>query len=646
MARTRRRTQAALLALLTTAALLAAPGMAPGAAQEPADIPVNRLAGPDRVGTAVAVSRAAFPAAGTALLARADDFADALVAAPLAAAVEGPILLTATDRLPPATAEELDRLGVAEVLILGGEAAVGSAVVRALEREGREARRLAGPSRYHTAEAVAAELRAVTAAIEEPDDDGEADADEADGDPADADGADADGADGDPADGADPPGGTVLVATGESFPDALAAGPLAAVGGSPILLVTRDGVPDPTRRALDAIAPERIVILGGAAAVGEGVAHELGRRAPLDRIAGATRFGTAAAAYDAAVATGLDPHDVWLADGRDFPDALVAGPVVGASGGTLLLVDGSHLAARPSPYQRLRAGGADLRRVTLLGGSAAVNADAPHQLQGVALGPELPRGGRLLFPHHRIVALYGHARSDRMGALGQQPPEAAAERTKRVAAEWDDGGRTVLPAFELIVTVAHREPGPDGLYRSVGDLDEIRTYLEVARRHGLYLFLDVQPGRSDFLTEVRHYEELLREPDVGLALDPEWRMHGSTRPGQEVGWVHADEVNQVVDYVAGIVREHRLPQKLLVVHQFTHDMIRERHRIRTPDELSVNFHADGFGSRAAKRSKYESFLAPPPYSMGFKLFYDEDTDLFAPADVLAFPRPPDLITYQ
>jgi putative cell wall-binding protein len=587
-----------LLASLTPASTLGAQTAVP----DRDDIPVRRLAGGDRIATAVEVSKSAFPAASTALLARAGDFADALVAAPLAAAVAGPILLTHTDTLPPATEAELDRLGVEEVLVMGGDGAVSPAVVRALEEGGRTVRRIAGESRYHTAEAAAAEL--------------------------------------------DAEGGTVLVATGEAFPDALAAGPMAAAGGQPIVLVTAGGVPAPAERALRAVGPERIVILGGEGAVGPVAEAQLADIAPTTRLAGPTRFGTAAEAFDAAVSQGLDPDDLWLADGRDFPDALVAGPVIGMQGGTLLLVDGRHLASQPAPYDRIRARAATLERVTLLGGSAVVNGDAPEQLQGVALGSELPRGGRLLFPQHRMVALYGNARSNRMGALGEQPPEQAAERTKRVASEWEIGPRTILPTFELIVTVAQRDAGADGMYRTVASPEEIQPYLDVARRHGIYLLLDVQPGRSDFLTEVRRYEQFLLEPDVGIALDPEWRMHGNTRPGQEVGYVHADEVNGVVDYVAGLVREHRLPQKLFVVHQFTRDMIRERDRIRTPDELSVNFHADGFGGRAAKLSKYESFLAPRPHSMGFKLFYDEDTNMFAPRDVLAFRVPPDLITYQ
>jgi putative cell wall-binding protein len=566
------------------------------------DIPVRRLAGGDRIATAVAVSASAFTTAEVALVARADDFADALVAGPLAAQRQAPILLTARDRLSPATAAELDRLGVREVLVLGGPGAVDDGVVADLEAAGYDVDRIAGDSRHATAAAAAEALET--------------------------------------------DGRTVYVATGDAFPDALAAGPVAARAGMPILLVTRDAVPAATDRALRALEPERIVVLGGAGAIGEAVVERLDAIAATTRIAGRTRYETAAAVFDLAVQEGADADDLWVADGRDFPDALVAGPVIGARGGALLLVDGSHLAAAEPPYRRIRDRALTLDRVTLLGGSAPINADAAEQLQGVAFGAELPRGGRLLFPRHRMVALYGNARSDRLGILGEQTPEQAADMAERFAAPYGADGKRALPAFELIVTVAQRDAGPDGLYRRRADPDEIPTYLEVARANDLYLFIDIQPGRSDFLTEVRFYERWLAEPDVGVALDPEWRMGPNERPGDSVGTVDAAEVNEVVDYLADIVRRNRLPQKLLVIHQFQDRMITNRDRIRTPDELSVNFHADGFGGRAAKRSKYESFLAPRPYSMGFKLFLDEDTDLFQPADILGFRVPPDLVTYQ
>jgi hypothetical protein len=252
-----------------------------------------------------------------------------------------------------------------------------------------------------------------------------------------------------------------------------------------------------------------------------------------------------------------------------------------------------------------------------------------------------------LFPTYRMVALYGTDASDQLGALGEQSVEAAADRLREVMEPWEAASdRPVLGTFELIATIANAAPGDDGLYRSVSPADRIERYLEVARQNGFYLVLDIQPGRSDFLTEVQRYERFLREPDVGVALDPEWRMGPGEVPGQLVGQVSAAEVNQVAEYLAGIVAEEGLPQKLLIVHQFQDRMITDRDQLIAPPELAVNIHMDGFGTREMKLETYSVTQVEPPFSNGFKLFYDEDINIFQAADVLALDPVPDFISYQ
>jgi hypothetical protein len=123
-------------------------------------------------------------------------------------------------------------------------------------------------------------------------------------------------------------------------------------------------------------------------------------------------------------------------------------------------------------------------------------------------------------------------------------------------------------------------------------------------------------------------------------------MHDGTVPAEAIGWVHADEVNEVSAYLADIVAEDDLPEKVFIVHQFRHDMIRERHRIVDRDGLAVTIHADGFGGREIKRRTYNELSVDPPLFNGFKLFYEQDTDLFQPADVLGFAPVPDYVSYQ
>lgn len=295
--------------------------------------------------------------------------------------------------------------------------------------------------------------------------------------------------------------------------------------------------------------------------------------------------------------------------------------------------------------------------LVLTAACAAPAAGAPREPQlppppSVAAPPvpapvsTLPRGGTTVFPQHRVVALYGTAGTDALGVLGEGSPDEAGDRLEEVAAAFATPGRTVLPAMELIVTVANDSPGPQGDYSTDITLEEARTYLRAARARRQLLVLDVQPGTSDFLSAARVWEPLLREPDVGLALDPEWRMAPGEVPGEVIGGVDASEVNTVATWLDGIVREGSLPQKLFVLHQFTASMITSPEQLATPSGLAVVQHIDGFGAPENKRGKYAQLQRPAQLHPGFKLFYDEDTPMLTPAETLALSPPPDLVTYQ
>ena len=93
--------------------------------------------------------------------------------------------------------------------------------------------------------------------------------------------------------------------------------------------------------------------------------------------------------------------------------------------------------------------------------------------------------------------------------------------------------------------------------------------------------------------------------------------------------------------------ERQLPQKLVVIHQFTSGMIEDKERVLERPGLAITMNVDGFGNRANKRTKYVEFTADVPrFHDGFKLFYEEDTDLMDPRAVLALGPPPDLIVYE
>jgi hypothetical protein len=260
----------------------------------------------------------------------------------------------------------------------------------------------------------------------------------------------------------------------------------------------------------------------------------------------------------------------------------------------------------------------------------------------------LPGGGRSIVPDRRVVAFYGAPQSDRLGALGQGSAADAARRLRRYVAAYERaGGRPVLPAFELISSIALASPGRDGLYRSRQSDAVIRRYLRGARAAGALLILDVQPGRADFMDEVRALREHLKEPDVSLAIDPEWSMDPGEVPGDSIGGTDARTVNRISAYLERLVRRHHLPQKLLLVHRFTDGMISGESRIERREGVVVVESVDGFGTPAAKRSKYEHFTRRGDgMHEAFKLFFEEDTNRMSVTEVMRLRPRPDVVIYE
>jgi hypothetical protein len=257
--------------------------------------------------------------------------------------------------------------------------------------------------------------------------------------------------------------------------------------------------------------------------------------------------------------------------------------------------------------------------------------------------PELPRGGRQLFPRYRVVGFYGMQNLD---VLGAGPAEVVAQRLLKVARPYARPGRPVMPMFELIATIAHPFPTPSGLYRTHQEDAIVRSFLKAVRRIDGVLVLDVQPGRDDFLSSLRHWEPYLRQPDVGIALDPEFSMGPGQVPGRHLGRTDAAAINRASAYVAGIVRRQRLPQKLFIIHQFHDSMIRDKARIAIRPGLAMTWNADGFGARSAKLEDYRSYTRDRRFHPGLKLFYENDVDIMSPREVMRLKPPPRVINYQ
>jgi hypothetical protein len=336
---------------------------------------------------------------------------------------------------------------------------------------------------------------------------------------------------------------------------------------------------------------------------------------------------------------------LWMVDVCTPEIALVAAAAARHAGGTVLLVDGRDLWKNRALVDAL-PGTSDPDRVVLLG---EVAADIDWQIGALLAGNELPGGGLTLFPDRRIVALYGNPTTPALGVMGEQGPEQAAERAREVAAPYAADGAEILPAFEIIATVASAAATDDGDYSWEMSVEDLRPWVEVAAREGLYVTLDLQPGRTDFLTQAKRYEELLLLPHVGLALDPEWRLQPNQVHLRQIGSVDAAEINEVVAWLAGLVRDHALPQKLLILHQFRFSMITNRELVETPSELAVLVHVDGQGPIHSKYQTYGALTGAVDadrWWWGWKNFYDEDSPTPTPEQVLELDPLPVYVSYQ
>jgi hypothetical protein len=276
-------------------------------------------------------------------------------------------------------------------------------------------------------------------------------------------------------------------------------------------------------------------------------------------------------------------------------------------------------------------------------------AAAPSTTAATVPVPQLPGGGSTLFPGRLLVAIYGHPGDENLGVLGEQPVDAAVQRARDVAGRYTGiSSGLVIPTFEIIATVASSEPGADGDYSSESSLDHLRPWVDAAEAAGFYVVLDLQPGYTDFLTQARRYEELLVRPHVGLALDPEWRLAPGERHLRDIGQATAAEVNAVAAWLAELTRQHHLPQKLLLLHQFRIDMLPDRANIRVEPQLALVVQMDGLGTQDVKLETWGAITvaAPAGTHFGWKNFYDEDSPIRSPAETLALVPSPVYISYQ
>ncbi len=263
---------------------------------------------------------------------------------------------------------------------------------------------------------------------------------------------------------------------------------------------------------------------------------------------------------------------------------------------------------------------------------------------------KLPFGDTIVLPEFRYVALYGSPTYPNLGVLGEQSIDKSIDRAKNLAKSYQPySEETIIPTFEIITTVASAEPTRNGDYSQEIEALTLRPWIDAAYDAGVYVILDLQPGRSSFLTQAKNYRELLLKPHVGLALDPEWRLGKDELHLQQIGSVAASEVNQVSNWLADLTDEAKIPQKIFLIHQFRNDMIENREKLDTSrEELGYLIQMDGQGTTAGKNDTWKAITSDAPKNafFGWKNFYDEDEPLRSPADTMKITPKLYYVSYQ
>ncbi len=294
-----------------------------------------RFQGAGRYDTAVAISKATFPAkTDTVFIVTGENFPDALAAGPAAAKMGGPVLLVQRNSVPASVVAELKRLAPRKIVALGGPSVISAGALsqlNALASSG--ASRIYGASRYATAAQIAT---AYFTAGSTP---------------------------------------TVFLATGLNYPDALSGGPVGGKLGAPLLLSTTKTVPAETLSAIKKLGATKVVLLGGTGVLSSSIESQIKSAVgsvTVTRYSGASRYETSAKI----VASYFDPAKTttaYVTVGNNFPDALAGSASAAASGAPILL---STKSCMPSAtYRALQNLG--VTKIVLLGGAGVIDASAP-----------------------------------------------------------------------------------------------------------------------------------------------------------------------------------------------------------------------------------------------------------------------------
>ena len=316
-------------------------------------------------------------------------------------------------------------------------------------------------------------------------------------------------------------------------------------------------------------------------------------------------------------------------------------------------VEGTQAAKKEAPVLDTKAYDAKMRFLAHIDPNATTSATSTPKLWPVTDAP-YPKAGAIL-PFKRILAYYGNFYSTKMGILGEFDEATVLAKLKQEKAAWEaaDPATPVVMAIDYIAITAQGTAQADNTYKLRMPEEHIQRAIAMARKVEGITILEMQIGYSTLERELPLLEKFLIEPDVHLALDPEFSMKpGALPPGDEIGTFSSADINYTINYLSEIVKKHDLPPKVLVIHRFTQNMVTGTANIMPTPEVQVVMVMDGWGFGAKKINTYKSVIYPEPVQFtGFKIFYKNDmkppsTRLLTPAEVIELTPSPSFIQYQ
>jgi len=205
----------------------------------------------------------------------------------------------------------------------------------------------------------------------------------------------------------------------------------------------------------------------------------------------------------------------------------------------------------------------------------------------------------------------------------------------------------IVPVFHIVTTVADASPGADGDYNHRMPHESIQEWIDGVKAAGGLAVLDVQVGRGSVMTELSLLEPLLLQPNVHLAIDPEFIVGEVEVPGTDLGRISGEGINEAQAWLNGVA-ERAGEHKALVIHQFDDRMVLNKEVIQDYPLVDLVWDADGtWTGPAAKIADYNQYRQEGGFEYGgIKLFYKCDSPLMTPEQVMSLDPPPAYIIYQ